>query len=453
MTRIFGHYVSGEMIALALSELLLSFVIIYVVLTAPAIGGLGASTSLPATLSVAAVLALAIGATAVIIGLYRPGLWLDTGNLLRSMAAAAAIAFPAVLAVSTVFGVRLATLPFAELLRLVELELAWGFSILVTRLSFRLAMRRNLFARRVLILGDGAAAADLAALLHTHRRGFVEVAGTVEAADAALSPAQLRRQRVSTVIIATATRDAAVFSALLACKCGGIRVLDAVAFREQQLRKIDLGRIDAGWLVAADGLRVGRLQGALRRGGDLGFALLVLLFTLPVMLLAAVLIKLDSRGPVLYRQVRIGEHGAPFTLLKFRSMRVDAEAAAGPQWATLRDPRVTRIGGVLRSTRIDELPQILNVLRGEMSFIGPRPERPHFVGQLAEVIPFYRDRAAVKPGITGWAQVNYPYGASIEDAREKLSYDLYYVKNRSLFLDVLILFATVRVILFREGAR
>ena len=155
---------------------------------------------------------------------------------------------------------------------------------------------------------------------------------------------------------------------------------------------------------------------------------------------------------MLYRQERVGLHGRAFTLLKFRSMQIDAEAR-GPAWAAQGDPRVTRVGAFIRRMRIDELPQLINVLKGEMGFVGPRPERPHFVDQLAEVIPFYRDRACVKPGITGWAQVNYPYGASIEDARQKLSYDLYYVKHRNLFLDLLILFATVRVILFQEGAR
>ena len=155
---------------------------------------------------------------------------------------------------------------------------------------------------------------------------------------------------------------------------------------------------------------------------------------------------------MLYRQERLGLGGRPFTLLKFRSMRMDAEQA-GPAWAASRDPRVTRIGLYLRKTRIDELPQLLNILRGEMSFIGPRPERPHFVSQLTAAIPHYELRCHVKPGLTGWAQVNYPYGASVEDARMKLSYDLYYVRNRSLLLDLLILVATVRVILFQEGAR
>jgi len=170
------------------------------------------------------------------------------------------------------------------------------------------------------------------------------------------------------------------------------------------------------------------------------------------MLLLALMIRLDSPGPILYRQERVGLGGKPFTLLKFRSMRANAEAL-GPTWAEQRDPRVTRIGSFMRRTRMDELPQLINILRGEMSFIGPRPERPHFVEQLADAIPFYRERARVKPGLTGWAQVNYPYGASVEDAKAKLSYDMYYVKNRSPLLDILILFSTVRVILFQEGAR
>jgi lipopolysaccharide/colanic/teichoic acid biosynthesis glycosyltransferase len=170
------------------------------------------------------------------------------------------------------------------------------------------------------------------------------------------------------------------------------------------------------------------------------------------MLLTALAIRLDSPGPILYRQERVGLGGGTFTVLKFRSMRTDAEAR-GPVWAAQRDPRVTRVGSFIRLTRIDELPQLLNVLRGEMSFIGPRPERPHFVEQLEQALPFYRDRALVKPGLTGWAQVNYPYGASVEDARAKLSYDLYYVKHRSLLLDLMILLATVRVVLFQRGAR
>jgi len=189
-----------------------------------------------------------------------------------------------------------------------------------------------------------------------------------------------------------------------------------------------------------------------RRARDVAGSLLLLALTLPLLLLLVCVIKLDSRGPLLYRQHRVGLHGEVFTLLKFRSMRIDAEAG-GPRWAAERDPRVTRVGAFVRAFRIDELPQLVNVLRGEMSLVGPRPERPHFATQLARVIPGYEDRTRVLPGITGWAQVSYPYGASVEDARIKLTYDLHYLQNQTLSLDLHILVATVRVVLLRVGAR
>jgi len=189
-----------------------------------------------------------------------------------------------------------------------------------------------------------------------------------------------------------------------------------------------------------------------RRLRDITVGLLLLVLTLPLCLLVACLIKLESRGPVMYRQERVGLHGKVFTLLKFRSMRVDAEAA-GPRWATERDPRVTRVGAFIRAQRIDELPQLLNVLRVHMSLVGPRPERPCFTAQLARVIPRYDEREAVLPGLTGLAQVRYAYGASVQDARIKLDYDLQYIDDRSLLLDLRILAATVRVVMFRVGAR
>jgi len=189
-----------------------------------------------------------------------------------------------------------------------------------------------------------------------------------------------------------------------------------------------------------------------RRALDVIGSLLLLAFALPLLLLVAFLIKVDSTGPVLYRQSRVGLHGRIFTMLKFRSMRVDAEVA-GPCWATDRDPRMTRIGAFIRATRLDEVPQLLNVLRGDMSLVGPRPERPHFVQQLAAIIPRYNERTHVLPGITGWAQINYPYGASVEDARAKLAFDLFYINNRALLLDLRILLRTIPVVLFRIGAR
>ena len=185
---------------------------------------------------------------------------------------------------------------------------------------------------------------------------------------------------------------------------------------------------------------------------EIVFCIAMLLLTLPVMLAAAIAIRLEDGGPILFRQLRVGRYGVNFHVLKFRTMRTDAEAN-GPVWATLDDPRITRIGALLRKTRIDELPQLLNVLRGEMSVVGPRPERPHFVELLAREIPFYHARAAIKPGITGWAQVRFRYGSSVDDARCKLEYDLYYLRHRSLLLDLLILALTVRVVLSLQGAR
>jgi len=223
-------------------------------------------------------------------------------------------------------------------------------------------------------------------------------------------------------------------------------------FLEEEIGYIDTTVVTPGWFVFRQGFSRSDVFLTAKRGFDVIVSLTVLVFTLPVALIAAILIRLESRGPIFYRQERVGLDGKLFTLIKFRSMRVDAEKH-GPQWAAERDNRITRVGNILRKSRIDEIPQVLNVLRGNMSFVGPRPERPVFVAELTQQLRFYGERHRVKPGITGWAQINYPYGASIEDAREKLSFDLYYVKNASVFLDMLILLQTVRVILFPSGAR
>ena len=207
------------------------------------------------------------------------------------------------------------------------------------------------------------------------------------------------------------------------------------------------------WLRGTRALRQGRLDHVLRRGLDIFASLSLLLLTLPLMLVVALAIKLDSRGPILYRQERMGKHHRRFNILKFRSMTVNAEKPGAAVWAAVGDCRVTRVGRFIRLTRIDEIPQAINILRGEMAFVGPRPERPVFVERLIAGIPHYADRAAVRPGLTGWAQVERPYGASIEDARDKLSYDLGYIRKRSLWLDLRIMLATVRVVLRQAGAR
>jgi exopolysaccharide biosynthesis polyprenyl glycosylphosphotransferase len=209
----------------------------------------------------------------------------------------------------------------------------------------------------------------------------------------------------------------------------------------------------SGPALAAGQLNRARLEDHIKRAGDLVIACALIVFTLPLMAIVAIAIKCDSSGPVFYRQERVGRGSRRFTLLKFRSMVQDAERDGQPVWAREHDPRITAVGRFIRKMRIDELPQLFNVLRGEMSMVGPRPERPYFVDQLSQTIPRFAERHNVRPGITGWAQINYPYGASIEDARNKLTYDLHYTKHRSLLLDLRILVSTVRVVVFQQGAR
>lgn len=240
---------------------------------------------------------------------------------------------------------------------------------------------------------------------------------------------------------------------LLECKLHGIKVTGAAAFIEREARQIRIDTLYPSWLIYGDGFKQNAVRNACKRAFDLGVSLLIFSAALPVMLLTALCIYFEDKGPIIYRQERVGKNGKTFFVLKFRSMRSDAEQGGTPQWAATNDARTTRVGRIIRKLRIDELPQIVNVLKGEMSFVGPRPERPYFVQQLNEKIPYYNVRHSIKPGITGFAQVRYQYGSSVEDAIQKLQYDLYYVKNHSLFLDLLILVETLQVVLFAKGSR
>ncbi len=306
--------------------------------------------------------------------------------------------------------------------------------------------------------GDGGA---LLKRIRATRQSDIEIVRVVrlsdnEAADdlvSELDPRSLIHSRVTGVLVSSAATFDLPAELLLRCRLAGIRVMSESSFWEEEASQIDIDCRDPGWFLGSRGFRSGRYINVRVRSFDLLIAVMLLLFTLPVMLIVALLIKLDSRGPVLYRQERVGRGGRTFTLYKFRSMTTDAEADGRPCWATIGDPRITRVGMLIRYARIDEVPQLLNVLRGEMSIIGPRPERPYFVEQLSAAIPFYGARHCVNPGITGWAQVNAPYGASVEDGREKLRFDLYYIKHRSFRLDLLILLRTIRVVACGEGAR
>jgi sugar transferase (PEP-CTERM system associated) len=238
---------------------------------------------------------------------------------------------------------------------------------------------------------------------------------------------------------------------LLKCKLNGIKVTDAATFFEREACQIRIDSLVPSWLVFGGGFDQSFFRTFSKRLFDLFASLLIFIISSPIMLITAICIYIEDGAPVFYRQERVGKDGHPFMVLKFRSMWNDAEKGMNPQWAQTNDPRVTRVGRIVRKLRIDELPQILNVLKGEMSFVGPRPERPFFVEKLCEEVPYYNERHTIKPGITGLAQVRYQYGASVEDSVQKLQYDLYYVKNNSLFLDFLIMIETLQVVLFGKG--
>ena len=331
-------------------------------------------------------------------------------------------------------------------------------------------MRRVAPLPRVLIIGTGAEAQALAQDLKTTRRNGRDVVGLYPAAVDAEPSASTegkprvfaRDQSITELVSRHAVQEIIVavreqrgggvpMDELLACRIRGIPVMDLAAYTESARSEVPIDSLKGSWLVYGHGFVQGRVRQALKRAFDILSSALLLILLSPVMLLTAVAIKLDSRGPVLYRQERVGLRGRSFMCIKVRSMRVDAEKDGVARWASKDDPRITRIGMFLRKSRIDELPQLWSVLTGEMSLVGPRPERPAFVEDLKGQIPFYEIRHTVKPGITGWAQVRYHYGASMDDAKRKHQFDLYYVKNNSLVLDLLVLVETVSVIAFREG--
>lgn len=323
------------------------------------------------------------------------------------------------------------------------------------------------FKRRVILMGAGERAARIATLAGQPGCNFL-VAGVIAMnADETALPQAIPRSaipnlqgfvidhRATEVVLAIQERrNALPYQDLLRVRTAGVQVSELSSFLERETGRIDLASVSHSWLIFSDGFASGRMWSAMiKRAFDITVSLLLLVIALPVILITAIAIRLESNGPAIYRQRRVGLYNQPFEIPKLRSMRQDAELGGQAVWAEKDDPRITRVGRFIRKVRIDELPQIWSVLLGEMSFVGPRPERPQFVEQLEQQIPFYAERHMVKPGITGWAQLNYPYGASIEDARHKLEYDLYYAKNYSPFLDALILVQTLRVILWPSGAR
>lgn len=340
------------------------------------------------------------------------------------------------------------------------------------RLLLRGLLRRHVLRRYLLIVGAGQRAWELLLMLGReggslhdkvyllHDPGFGPVDPRLRATfgDHILEPADFdvataaRRVDADVVIVAPDERRGMDVQRLLECKRAGFPVLDYLSFVEREIRRIDIKRIEVGWLVFGDGFSFGVLDHFLKRVFDLAVSSVVLVLTAPLLLAGIVAIRLEGPGPVFYRQERVTRDGRVFWILKLRTMRPNAESN-GAVWAAEKDNRITRTGTFLRRARIDELPQLINILRGDMSFVGPRPERPVFVKELADQIPLYNERHMVKAGLTGWAQINYPYGASVDDARSKLSYDLYYVKNFSILFDFIILLQTLRVVLWPSGVR
>lgn len=355
---------------------------------------------------------------------------------------------------------------------LVHLLLTTGFIVLFRRRIDRLLTRAGI-STRLAIVGTGSEAQGLAREILRLGEYAHEVTcfvgegsepiriGTPNPGvyDIPLIPAGelvefAHARRIKRILVATADLGGSLpLQDLLQCKAAGYDVEDGHTFYERLLGRILTADLPPEWLIFSEGFTRSAGASAVKRCVDLVASTLLLVLTAPLCVLVAALIKLEDGGPVLFRQIRMGRDGAPFALYKFRSMSVDAEQVTGPKWADVDDPRVTRIGRWIRTLRIDEIPQTWNVLRGDMSFIGPRPERPEFVRQLAAAIPYYDYRHGMRPGITGWAQVNYPYGATVEESRHKLEFDLYYLKNFSLLMDLYILARTVKILLFGWGSR
>lgn len=354
-------------------------------------------------------------------------------------------------------GISLIALPLA-----LALMVSW-------RVSIHWFLGHPDFGERILIVGSGNLAVEVAREVLNRPDAGYRIVGFV-GNDAELLGKSLinprviglteqldqivKRENIDRIVVAMGERRGQLPTnkLLQLSLTGEVNIEEGASFYERITGRVSLNMLRPSWLIFTGRGRQKKLAGLARSAVHWFVALVGAILSLPIVIVTALLIKLESRGPIFYKQERVGKNGRTFVLAKFRSMRVDAEQD-GPVWASKSDSRTTRVGRVIRKIRVDEIPQFWNILKGEMSFVGPRPERPHFVAQLAEEIPFYEQRHLIAPGLTGWAQIKYPYGASIEDARQKLQYDLFYIKNHSLLLDAYIMFDTIKIILFGRGAQ
>ncbi len=462
MIRIFNHYIHRAALRSMLFDMAMLLIVAVGVISLQ-VGSLNEAVPLAGTHVVSFAACLFVVSSAS--GLYESA---PSGSLSLSRSCGKA------------FMVLLVTLPLAYAIfgllpssfadrAVVQLSVMAGVSAMIFR---RVYLAHSSSApragTRILVFGAGQAAKIVGATLKASDPNAIivgYVAGANENEPAVPSHEILSLQgslnetaarlNVDEIVVALTERRAGSMPLrhLLDCKLAGIKVYDLNTHFEKTLGQIRVDYLNAGWLIFGDGFNQGALRTFIKRVFDIFSAFVLIFVSAPVMVATALMIKLESRGAVFYRQERVGLNGGTFNVIKFRSMRSDAEKDGKPQWAAANDSRVTRVGQIIRRVRIDELPQLFNVLKGEMSLVGPRPERPFFVQQLTKDIPFYAVRHSVKPGVTGWAQVRYHYGSTVEDSLEKLQYDLYYVKNHTLFLDLVVLMETVGVVLTGKGAR
>lgn len=394
------------------------------------------------------------------LGLYRRESIADTGKALSRIPLVSGMSVVGSGFLTAAFGWGLSPTLF------IAAALSFSACAMLTRLAFRQMRRRAIFRPHLLVIGAGKRAWDLMWVLRQQGRylaydvTFVhnEVYGAIDPRLAADSSHRIiptsgdlleiaKRIRADQIVVAPDERRGMELEELINCRTRGYPVSQYMSFLEQEVRRIDIKRLDLAWVLYSEGFYVGPINRFFKRILDIAVSLLILTFFLPVLLIAMLAVWAGDRHSPFYRQERVSRGGRRFMILKLRSMRIDAEKN-GAVWAAQNDNRITPVGEFLRRSRVDELPQLINVLKGDMSLVGPRPERPQFVAELAKELPLYNERHAVKTGLTGWAQVNYPYGASLDDARSKLSYDLYYVKNVSIFFDILIIMQTLRVVIW-----
>lgn len=480
MIKIYNHYISKAATVLLLAEFLVLVASVYFGAAIRFIDNIEYSSQRYDNFFVSAcAFALVMVFSMSALGMYQHNFKEDFRNIILRLMPSLALGF----VIITLVFYLVPGLYFGRgILGLVIIIAALGISL--TRFLFIKSSVFSLLKLRVIFLGAGSLAKECSDLAMNIGHHQYDVVGFVPMQDeeccvpsSAILPAGesllflANKYNANEIIVSVQNRRNGSFSStgefkpvtgvnirkpideLLECKLAGINVIDAATFFEREASQIRVDSLQPSWLVFGGGFDQSFLRAFSKRIFDLFASLIIFIATLPVMLITALCIFAEDRAPIFYQQERVGKDGHTFMILKFRSMRNDAEMVGKPQWAATNDPRTTKVGRIIRKLRIDELPQILNVFKGEMSFVGPRPERPYFVKQLCEEIPFYNVRHSIKPGITGLAQVRYQYGASVEDAIQKLQYDLYYVKNNSLFLDVLILIDTLQVVLLGKGGR